>query len=102
MERDLQLLEDSQSLVLPNVTLQDAGTYLCMLFAPVGHQIEEGQIQLTVYGKCNDMHIWVFSVVLTHKLKPWSFWITLLYGDENFAVTYIWDTLYYLWLYGYR
>ncbi|KAM9488719.1 CD83 antigen [Clarias gariepinus] len=54
VERDLQLLEDSQSLVLPNVTLQDAGTYLCMLFAPVGHQIEEGQIQLTVYDASMD------------------------------------------------
>lgn len=55
VERDLELLTDSQSLILPNVTLQDAGKYRCFLFAPLGQQNQEGDVHLRVYGECNDM-----------------------------------------------
>ncbi|MCI4374051.1 hypothetical protein PGIGA_G00001580 [Pangasianodon gigas] len=53
VERDLKLLADSQSLVLPNVTLQDAGRYRCFLSAPLGHQNQEGEIHLRVYENPN-------------------------------------------------
>lgn len=49
VERDLKLLADSQNLILPNVTLQDAGRYRCFLSAPIGHQNQEGEIHLSVY-----------------------------------------------------
>ncbi|XP_060776678.1 CD83 antigen [Neoarius graeffei] len=49
VERDLRVLEDSQSLVLPNVTLQDAGRYRCFLSAPLGHKNQEGETHLKVY-----------------------------------------------------
>lgn len=55
VERDLKLLADSQNLILPNVTLQDAGRYRCFLSAPIGHQNQEGEIHLSVYGECNDL-----------------------------------------------
>ncbi|KAI5106462.1 hypothetical protein C0J45_4159 [Silurus meridionalis] len=55
VQQDVMLLADSHSLVLPNVTLQDSGRYLCLLSAPVGHQHQEGEIDLMVYGECKDM-----------------------------------------------
>ncbi|TTA40578.1 hypothetical protein Baya_14405 [Bagarius yarrelli] len=51
VERDLKLVEDSQSLILPNVRLEDAGTYCCFLSAPLGHQNQEGEVDLQVYGE---------------------------------------------------
>ncbi|KAF4087952.1 hypothetical protein AMELA_G00076890 [Ameiurus melas] len=50
VERDLKLLADSQNLILPNVTLQDAGRYRCFLSAPIGHQNQEGEVHLNVYA----------------------------------------------------
>lgn len=63
VERDLELSEDSQSLILPNVTLQDAGRYRCSLFAPLGHQNQEGDVHLSVYGEYNDMKTYIFNVI---------------------------------------
>ncbi|KAG7336258.1 hypothetical protein KOW79_000951 [Hemibagrus wyckioides] len=54
VERDLKLLEDSQSLILPNVTLEDAGRYKCFLSAPLGHQNQEGEVHLRVYDGLNE------------------------------------------------
>ncbi|GAA6097442.1 CD83 antigen [Tachysurus ichikawai] len=54
VERDLKLLADSQSLILPNVTLQDAGRYRCLLHAPLGHQNQKGEVHLIVYEGPND------------------------------------------------
>lgn len=67
VERDLKLLEDSQSLILPNVTLEDAGRYRCFLSAPLGHQNQEGEVHLSVYGECIDMKIHTYSVVSIHR-----------------------------------
>lgn len=69
VERDLRVLEDSQSLVLPNVTLQDAGRYRCFLSAPLGHQNQEGETHLKVYGECNDMKTHTFNMVSRHNLN---------------------------------
>lgn len=63
MERDFKLLADSRCLILPNVTLQDAGRYRCLLTAPVGQQNQEGEISLRVYGECNVMKTQTFNVV---------------------------------------
>ncbi|XP_036446212.1 uncharacterized protein LOC118821617 [Colossoma macropomum] len=52
--REVELLEDSQSLLLPNVTVEDAGTYLCFLSAPLGHQNQEREIHLRVYEQLKD------------------------------------------------
>ncbi|KAI4890689.1 hypothetical protein NFI96_033750 [Prochilodus magdalenae] len=54
LTREVELLEDSHSLLLPNVTAEDAGRYLCFLSAPLGHQNQEGEIQLRVYGLTED------------------------------------------------
>lgn len=53
-EREFELLEGTQSLILSNVTAQDSGIYNCFLAAPIGHQNQEGKIVLKVYGKCGD------------------------------------------------
>ncbi|XP_066539745.1 uncharacterized protein [Hoplias malabaricus] len=50
LNRDVEILGDSQDLLLTNVTLQDAGRYLCFLSAPLGHQNREREIHLSVYG----------------------------------------------------
>ncbi|KAM9353607.1 CD83 antigen [Symphorus nematophorus] len=46
-EREVELLE-SHSIFLPNLTCADSGTYICHLVAPVGEQIQEGQVVLTL------------------------------------------------------
>ncbi|XDV40625.1 hypothetical protein PO909_009669 [Leuciscus waleckii] len=49
VEREVELLEKTQSLLLSNVTAQDSGIYKCFLSAPLGHQNQEGKIVLKVY-----------------------------------------------------
>ncbi|XP_071375573.1 CD83 antigen [Centroberyx affinis] len=53
VQREVELLDDSQDIFLPNVTSQDSGTYTCHLAAPVGEQNQEGEVRLTVKG-CPD------------------------------------------------
>ncbi|XP_030638468.1 CD83 antigen [Chanos chanos] len=48
--RHVELSEDSLDLFLPNVTAEDTGKYRCFMAAPVGHQNQEGDVLLTVYG----------------------------------------------------
>lgn len=55
VEREVELLEKTQSLLLSNVTAQDSGIYNCFLSAPLGHQNQEGEIVLKVYGKFGDL-----------------------------------------------
>ncbi|XP_062848370.1 CD83 antigen [Trichomycterus rosablanca] len=52
--RDMEMLGDSQSLVLPNVTLQDAGRYRCFLSAPLGHWNQNGDVHLRVNACPNE------------------------------------------------
>ncbi|XP_077071148.1 CD83 antigen [Siphateles boraxobius] len=52
VEREVELLEKTQSLLLSNVTAQDSGIYNCFLSAPLGHQNQEGEIVLKVYEHC--------------------------------------------------
>uniref|UniRef100_UPI003AAFDE68 CD83 antigen n=1 Tax=Centroberyx gerrardi TaxID=166262 RepID=UPI003AAFDE68 len=53
VQREVELLDDSRDIFLPNVTCQDSGTYICHLAAPVGEQNREGEVRLTVTG-CPD------------------------------------------------
>ncbi|XP_035272122.1 CD83 antigen [Anguilla anguilla] len=48
--RPAELLENSWDLLLPNVTAQDSGKYLCFLAAPVGEKNMEGYVFLNVTG----------------------------------------------------
>lgn len=82
VERDLKLLADSQSLILPNVTLQDAGRYRCLLHAPLGHQNQKGEVHLIVYGEFNDIKTHTCNVVLSHK---WNLYVlnVILNGMET-------------------
>lgn len=50
--RHVELLENSTNLFLPNVTVEDSGIYSCFLSAPLGHQNQEGDVHLNVYGEC--------------------------------------------------
>ena len=50
LRREVQLLEDSWDILLPNVSFGDSGTYLCLLAAPVGEQSREGRLHLAVTG----------------------------------------------------
>ncbi|XP_067094373.1 CD83 antigen isoform X1 [Osmerus mordax] len=54
LEREVELLNNSVDIILPNVTGKDSGSYLCLLAAPVGNQNQEGQIRLKVSG-CPDI-----------------------------------------------
>nr|XP_055067273.1 uncharacterized protein LOC129448720 isoform X1 [Misgurnus anguillicaudatus] len=47
--REIELLENSTNLFMPNVTTEDAGIYSCFLSAPLGHQNQEGEVHLKVY-----------------------------------------------------
>ncbi|XP_076827655.1 CD83 antigen [Brachyhypopomus gauderio] len=47
--RDIDVLGDAQSLVLPDLTLRDTGWYRCFLLAPLGHQNQEGNVYLRVH-----------------------------------------------------
>ncbi|XP_053183461.1 CD83 antigen [Scomber japonicus] len=46
--REVELIGDSFDIVLPNVTCDDTGVYVCHLAAPVGEQNQEGQVLLTL------------------------------------------------------
>ncbi|XP_044062927.1 CD83 antigen [Siniperca chuatsi] len=48
VEREVELLTESSSIFLPNVTCGDGGMYICHLAAPVGEQNREGQVRLTL------------------------------------------------------
>ncbi|ROJ29342.1 CD83 antigen [Anabarilius grahami] len=48
VEREVELLESTKSLILSNVTAEDSGIYSCFLSAPLGHQNQEGKIVLNV------------------------------------------------------
>ncbi|KAK0141073.1 hypothetical protein N1851_021925 [Merluccius polli] len=50
LSRQVDVLEDSWSILLPNVSTGDSGTYVCRLAAPVGQQNQEGRVQLAVTG----------------------------------------------------
>lgn len=54
VEREVELIESTKSLLLSNVTAEDSGIYRCFLSAPLGHQNQEGEIVLKVDGKCGD------------------------------------------------
>lgn len=56
VERMVELLHESRSIFLPNVTCSDAGVYMCHLAAPVGEQNREGQVLLTLTD-CEDSTI---------------------------------------------
>ena len=55
LEREVDLLNNSVDIILPNVTAKDSGSYLCLLAAPVGNQNQEGQIRLKVSGESMDI-----------------------------------------------
>ncbi|KAK3552009.1 hypothetical protein QTP70_031605 [Hemibagrus guttatus] len=69
VERDLKLLGDSQSLILPNVTLEDAGRYRCFLSAPLGHQNQEGEVHLRVYDMSKEWITKSQKQALTRSIK---------------------------------
>ncbi|XP_054476927.1 CD83 antigen-like [Anoplopoma fimbria] len=46
VEREVELLGETQDIFLPNVTCADRGMYTCHLAAPVGEQNQEGQVLL--------------------------------------------------------
>lgn len=49
--REVALVAESHSILLPNVTCSDSGQYTCRLAAPVGAQNQEGQVLLTLTGE---------------------------------------------------
>ncbi|XP_034466698.1 CD83 antigen isoform X1 [Hippoglossus hippoglossus] len=53
LDREVELLVESRSLFLPNVTCGDGGVYTCHLAAPVGEQNSDGRVLLTLTG-CPD------------------------------------------------
>ncbi|XP_048008925.1 CD83 antigen [Megalobrama amblycephala] len=76
VEREVELLESTKSLILSNVTAEDSGIYSCFLSAPLGHQNQEGKIILNVneyhtveqneYNKGdyqNTIHVMAFAVL---------------------------------------
>lgn len=50
VDREVELLENSFDILLPNVTCADSGVYVCHLAAPVGEQNKDGEILLTLIG----------------------------------------------------
>ncbi|XP_061574491.1 CD83 antigen [Cololabis saira] len=46
VSREVVLLDESREILLPNVTCNDSGLYLCDLAAPVGEQNQEGRVHL--------------------------------------------------------
>ncbi|XP_047455301.1 CD83 antigen [Mugil cephalus] len=72
VEREVELLTDSRSIFLPNVTCSDSGVYMCQLAAPVGQQNREGKILLTLTDCLDnqtetllaDSYLVIFAVVL--------------------------------------
>ncbi|XP_060937348.1 CD83 antigen isoform X2 [Limanda limanda] len=53
LDREVELLAESRSLLLPNVTCGDGGVYTCHMAAPVGEQNQDGRVLLTLTG-CPD------------------------------------------------
>ncbi|XP_070692247.1 CD83 antigen [Pempheris klunzingeri] len=53
VEREVELLGESRSILLPNVTCSDRGVYSCHLAAPVGEQNQDGEVILTL-TECPD------------------------------------------------
>ncbi|XP_059423076.1 uncharacterized protein LOC132157822 [Carassius carassius] len=62
VEREVELLESSMSLLLTNVTAEDSGIYKCFLSAPIGHQNQEGEIVLKVDEDGTVEKILVFNI----------------------------------------
>ncbi|XP_068425125.1 CD83 antigen [Clinocottus analis] len=48
VQREVELLDESRDIFLPNVTCTDGGAYTCHMAAPVGEQNREGQVVLTL------------------------------------------------------
>ncbi|XP_071325534.1 CD83 antigen isoform X2 [Trachinotus anak] len=48
VDREVELVGESRSIFLPNVTCGDSGVYMCHLAAPVGEQNRDGSVVLTV------------------------------------------------------
>ncbi|XP_018534229.1 CD83 antigen [Lates calcarifer] len=48
VERQVTLMAESRSILLPNVTCGDSGVYMCHLAAPVGEQNREGPVLLAL------------------------------------------------------
>ncbi|KAF7647604.1 hypothetical protein LDENG_00169670 [Lucifuga dentata] len=53
LEREVEVLEKSRDIFLPNLTNSDSGVYVCHLAAPVGEQNQEGQVLLSL-SDCPD------------------------------------------------
>ncbi|XP_042280488.1 CD83 antigen [Thunnus maccoyii] len=53
LDREVELLDETRNILLPNVTCSDSGVYMCRLEAPVGEQNQEGQI-LLILADCAD------------------------------------------------
>lgn len=53
VDRQTELLDESHTMLLPNVTCSDSGTYTCHLAAPVGEQNQDGKVLLTI-ADCSD------------------------------------------------
>ncbi|XP_019964669.2 CD83 antigen [Paralichthys olivaceus] len=53
LDREVELLDESLSLYLPNVTCSDGGVYMCHLAAPLGEQNRDGQV-LLILKDCPD------------------------------------------------
>lgn len=51
MYREVELLDEAHSILLPSLACSDSGVYICSLAAPVGEQNREGRILLSVEGK---------------------------------------------------
>lgn len=48
MGQEVELVQDSLNVFLPNVSCEDSGVYMCQLGAPVGQQNREGKVLLTL------------------------------------------------------
>ncbi|XP_004078388.1 CD83 antigen [Oryzias latipes] len=48
MYREVELLDEAHSILLPSLACSDSGVYICSLAAPVGEQNREGRILLSV------------------------------------------------------
>ncbi|KAM4579855.1 CD83 antigen [Odontesthes bonariensis] len=48
LDREVELVDDSHNIFLPNLTCRDGGVYLCKLSAPVGERNREGRVLLTL------------------------------------------------------
>ncbi|XP_072536174.1 CD83 antigen [Salminus brasiliensis] len=67
--REVELLGDSHSLLLPNVTQQDTGKYLCFLSASIGHHNQEREINLRVFEQPKDENIMLETRETQYELE---------------------------------